>query len=276
MSPAFSGSVRDFSDDANPLVYAQDATSAASKFLGRLKSWSNLYKTIFTFFCLGIIHTFTGISLILTNAKRPALPLLPDTIMNLIPYMPLENYINILMIAMVLSEVVIIALDKRRCFIYRRTCAVYSILSILRILTTTSTFLPDPSPNCPAIHDTTIEISPRRVFVTLFGGLTCGDMIFSGHTMGFLFPGLVHHHFFGKKIGCVYLFLGLCGALCLVISRFHYTVDVLLSIILTPLMWFIYNLLCENPSLSKSLPVFVSRYLNFFEWSEIEETADKI
>ncbi|EAY13646.1 hypothetical protein TVAG_387870 [Trichomonas vaginalis G3] len=255
-------------DDRNPLVTEIEIKNG---FCSKVRSYSNIYKTLLQAFILVCVHTLTGISLILTNAKRPALPLLPDTIQNIIPYMPFEKYVNVLMVILIGSETIIIAFDPRRCFIYRRTLAVYSILSFLRILTTTSTFLPDPSPNCPAIHDTTVEISVSNIMKSLFGGLTCGDMIFSGHTMGFLFPGLVQHHFFNKKLGIIYLILGYIGSFSLIITRFHYTVDVLLSIILTTTIWFTYQMLCEHPCLAKSLPTCLYRYFNFMEWSEMDE-----
>ncbi|EAY18238.1 hypothetical protein TVAG_123040 [Trichomonas vaginalis G3] len=259
------------SEDRSPLVIEIEMEKG---FFRKASKYSNILKTMLNVLIILIVHTGTGIALILTMAKRPALPSLPDTLQNLIPYMPYEKYVNILMLAMMVSEFIFIACDSRRWFIYRRTLAVYSLLSFLRVLTMTSTYLPDPSPNCPAIHDTTVEISIPRLWKALFGGITCGDMIYSGHTMGFMFPGLIHHRFFNKKLGVLYLVLGFIGSFSLILTRFHYTVDVLLSIILTTTMWFTYNLICEHPSLYKSLPAWLSRYFYFMEWSEMGEERD--
>ncbi|EAX95311.1 hypothetical protein TVAG_032140 [Trichomonas vaginalis G3] len=240
----------------------------------KLSKYSNIWKTLLTIGFLVIVHTFTGIALVITNAKRPAVELLPDAIQSAIPYVKLEIYINILMVLMIVSEVIFIIFNKKRWYIIRRTVAVYAILSLIRVFTMTVTFLPDPSPKCPREHDPNYKITFKNIITQLFGGLTCGDMIFSGHTMGFIFPGLIHHHFIGKIIGWIYLFVGVIGAFGLIVSRFHYTVDVLLSLVLSPLLYFAYNLCCENPTLANKLPCLLSKYFMFMEWSEMAKEED--
>ena len=230
---------------------------------------SGFWKMIFSFSLLIPVYALTAIGLNISNARRPTTSPLPDMIHENVEYMNIEKIIDNTMTILIAAEILFIAFDKRRYTIYRRTISVYGILCFLRVFTMTCTSLPDPSPRCPSTIDTNVSYSIIGMIKTLVG-VTCGDMIFSGHTMGFLFPALVHNWYFGKKIGALFTIFAFIGPAAIVTSRLHYTVDVLLSAILTPLLFVSYNVISENPTVSKSLPKLLSKYFRFMEWSELE------
>lgn len=240
------------------------------RFLFSFLKDSSFWKMIFTLFMIIPIHTCTGIALVITRARRPQTPSLPDFIHDYYHYQNFELFINLLMLASMVTELTFILFDKRRVVIIRRTIAAYEFLCVLRLLTMTVTSLPDPSPMCPVTHETKIELTIANVAKELFGGTTCGDMIFSGHTMGFVIPALVHTTYFGKKIAAIYWIVALIGAFLLILTRMHYTVDVLLTFVIAPPYFYLYKLVSENPSFATYLPWFLSKYFNIMEWPDVD------
>jgi len=228
------------------------------------------WKMVFVFSLFIPILLLTGCALIITNARRPPPPLLPDIVHQMVPYYPLNRFIDNIMIFIIVSEFFFIVFDSQRFVILRRVGAVYAILCTFRIITMTVTSLPDPSPLCPHAGEHKIVFNMRGVFKMLTGGLTCGDMIFSGHTIGFLLPCLFHNFYFKKPIGYIYWALAIIGPIMLIISRLHYTVDVVISFFCTSCVFYIYHIIAENPSTAARLPGFVSSYFKLMEWSEIE------
>jgi hypothetical protein len=123
---------------------------------------------------------------------------------------------------------------------------VAGIIMILRTLTMMSTAYPNPNPQC---YDESInEISYSDAIlqtITSFPPRSCGNLMFSGHTMFltlfFCFETrFLYTHWFYKVVS---LFKTLFGLYFIIACRSHYTADVLVSILITCC---VFKLFCDK------------------------------
>jgi len=124
--------------------------------------------------------------------------------------------------------------------------------------------------------------------------ITCGDMIFSGHSTFLILCACVMHEYCRDtqlpllgKFACKALRLitwtaCIIGLICIVGTKLHYTLDVLLAFYLTITIWSSYHLRCHfvamralHPELSSLLHPNNNAWQNFvddfFDWMEAEE-----
>ncbi len=100
----------------------------------------------------------------------------------------------------------------------------HGLLMVLRALCFSSTILPDSSETCMSNN---------------YMG-SCFDLIFSGHTTIMLLSTYIIKEFFLISLqlyNCL-LFLNVINAVLIVLCRNHYTVDVILSLIITHFVYF--------------------------------------
>jgi len=92
-----------------------------------------------------------------------------------------------------------------------------------------------------------------------FGGYTCGDMVFSGHTMLMILFALTFHTYYrrterywalnGMKVAIwLWCFVGLGS---IIATRLHYTIDVLLGIYLAVTVWTCYHRIANDVLLGR-------------------------
>lgn len=103
----------------------------------------------------------------------------------------------------------------------------HGLLMVLRALCFSSTILPDSSETCMS---------------TNYMG-SCFDLIFSGHTTIMLLSTYIIKDFFlvSLQVYNLLLFLNLINAVLIILCRNHYTVDVILSLIITHFVYFYKN-----------------------------------
>lgn len=100
----------------------------------------------------------------------------------------------------------------------------YTVLMGFRILLLLCTQLPDPSNTCATGQ--------------LRAGQTCGDMMFSGHTVPFVLTALSWREYnLGQESRMVQAACAI-GLVMLVVLRMHYTIDVLVGAALTVGRWY--------------------------------------
>ena len=115
----------------------------------------------------------------------------------------------------------------------------------LRILSFTVTQLPAPNYHCRASEDTAVLEMPKsfwgHIFVNVGRQAThgCGDLIFSSHTT-FVLVGVLTFTEYGEKL--LLKIIAWCGvavmSMCIVASRKHYSVDVVVAWYTVPLVFF--------------------------------------
>ena len=237
--------------------------------------WFFTSKTFITWGIAALIVIFklvtTGVLLIFTYYRRPPPPLLPDLIHEAIPFIPAISVVNfMIVIGMITLFTFLLWPPKlRHLSILKRSFLIYSYSMLLRDITMTLTSLPDPSPLCPKDWDSTPEVTFKKVLGNLFGGLTCGDLIFSGHTLGLLLPTLIIQRYFGGWIVKVMWANTLLGSILVILSRLHYGVDVALTFFVVPTIWFMYNTIADHPdTYEDELNPWVKWYFEKMEWCD--------
>jgi len=165
-----------------------------------------------------------------------------------------------------------------RITILRRWFISSGILFFIRGFSVTSTILPNPEKNC--VSDVTSADSLGMMLEALEVGFlrkrTCADVLYSGHTVNITLCLLVWWNYshlcplsqktyfsypFGKIITTI---ICLIGYAIIVMSHFHYTVDVWLGFWITFFVWNYYH------EVIKSVPFYDSPVFNFLTWMESE------
>ena len=132
-------------------------------------------------------------------------------------------------------------------FILQRSFHVMSAIYLLRWITVPMTFLPNPNPQCHWAE--THEVSLKEAILMVsdnFPPGACGNLIFSGHAaqlclyaaVGFKFElwGQWHGWHDWRRTSLLYLvplFLAVLGFVSVIGCRSHYTIDVVLAIIIS-------------------------------------------
>mmetsp|Transcript_34586 Transcript_34586/g.44133 ORF Transcript_34586/g.44133 Transcript_34586/m.44133 type:complete len:407 (+) Transcript_34586:155-1375(+) len=174
-------------------------------------------------------------------------------------------------------------LHPKRLMIIRRVAVILGILCFCRATTVSVTTLPDASPTCHAqFFNETGFYKSQPIFPKAFirgwiflmapdEHITCGDMIFSGHTTLLVLCTLIFRKYFrAKKIRTKIIFRSFhiphvfCTlfnwivsmysmvAIALIVgTRFHYTLDVLIAMFLTYFIFSNYHTWAKHDKLRK-------------------------
>jgi len=152
-----------------------------------------------------------------------------------------------------------IVLHPKRFMILRRLIFLFACLLLLRSFTVIITSLPDASPECEKQHDAehSYKDHPEDAIVKSFwralallsapqDHITCGDMVFSGHTSFLSLCMLVFNQycrgFKGSFIFRWIIYIIYITALIAIIgTKLHYTLDVALAILITTGLWKVYH-----------------------------------
>jgi len=140
---------------------------------------------------------------------------------------------------------------RRGITMIRRFLFLWMVLIIGRCTTLVATSYPDPSRACRTYKApvTIVSFLLESVYRPEF--ITCGDLMYSGHTVYFTLMGLLWSYYavysFEKL---VWIPIGL-SLLILVATRLHYLNDVLIAFYLTILCWYLYHIVATENTLRK-------------------------
>lgn len=174
---------------------------------------------------VAVVFIVAGVSVGLLNLvsihyadqRRPLhIPLPPDVVHDLIPALP-DHAADFFIYPIVLCTFGFTIASRFTWVILYRISIIYGMSMSLRMITMLVTSLPDPSPACA-----------ERAHAD---GTTCGDLIYSGHTVGFLMCAFTFRYFTReKRWGVMTWSLTAGGLFCVIASRLHYTKDVIVSL----------------------------------------------
>ena len=125
---------------------------------------------------------------------------------------------------------------------------------LLRTITMISTALPNPNPQC--MSDATVEISYHDAIVqtmSTFPTKSCGNLMFSGHTMFLTLFCIFEYRYLQINNVCKLVSVAktIVGIYYIIACRSHYTTDVVISLLLTNLVFYVYiskTAVCNKPN----------------------------
>ena len=187
--------------------------------------------------------------------------LLPD--LSSIQY-PIPNYIILGQYGIAVLSLPIETLFKR----IAQFLFLINVLTLIRALTVSLTLLPNIHvyDYCKQRPDTFWE-----TLKLMMEHGTCADYMFSGHTSAsFLMYMFVQKHTYHFALGVVQLACVFAIALMLILQRWHYTIDIVIAILLVWLVFFFY----KQEEVSKKWRDHWF-YFKSFEWNRLKQMCKK-
>jgi len=191
----------------------------------------------------------------------------PDLLYDLLPYRPKLAIWPGLLIAFVgVACFIRCIFHRERLFMIRRGLFVYSICVTLRATTSATTTYHDPSAACITYVAPTTAL---EFFVaTLFpvNGVTCGDLMFSGHTLMFVSTAWVWTWYCSIYESLFAWAASGAGMYTLIGFRLHYTDDVIIAFYVNTAIFLLYHTILSSSATSSKL----FKVIKFFEADRLE------
>lgn len=204
-------------------------------------------------------------------------PILPDIVQELVPqqkdicvpFAPAEwgwcvdtvDHVDNMISVLAGATFLLTATRRAPWLILRRVWIVHAAVLLLRVFTVLCTALPDSRPKC---HKATPGVVPLKditwaavstiALQNRLDAITCGDMVYSGHTCISVCLGMAWHTYYKVKSGpcainyvklAVWAWVGTILTL-IVTARLHYTLDVFLAAVLTVVTWGAYHRVADD------------------------------
>jgi hypothetical protein len=118
----------------------------------------------------------------------------------------------------------------------------WALIYLMRATTISVTSLPDPNDMC---RSSTLENGVN----TFLAGLSCGDMIFSGHTVALILNPLILHQAFPYMPRWIAFFMWsymILGMWALLATHMHYLVDILVAVYISLVVYWAYQATATN------------------------------
>uniref|UniRef100_A0A0N4Z375 PAP2_C domain-containing protein n=1 Tax=Parastrongyloides trichosuri TaxID=131310 RepID=A0A0N4Z375_PARTI len=227
------------------------------------------FKCLIAILMLVLAAFCNDLTLSYVHEKVPHTEPLPDIIFDNTKYN--GNYLKYseyLMLFLFIVMWCVILSHQHRFIIIRRVGTIGSLLYFGRCITMFVTQLPvaDPNYKCSpkfSVEDRTyVNIILRALSIFSGAGLTinnklslCGDYIYSGHTIVFVITCLFITEYSPKRWRSLHLLtmlIAIIGIGLLLISRGHYSIDVVISYWITTRIFWEYHTLAANPNLRKN------------------------
>jgi hypothetical protein len=167
-----------------------------------------------------------------------------------------HKFLDFLVLVMIYGTLIFVFTQHKRFRILMRYLVLHGTLMLMRSLLLLVTTFPDPYPGCQKIipgTQTWRNISVQKVWNDAMrmltndpNSITCGDACPSGHTFIFILCALTWHSYFPSKkyfnfIKIIVWGIGISGCCLLVLTRMHYTIDILIASYLTITLWYGYH-----------------------------------
>ncbi|XP_021950004.1 phosphatidylcholine:ceramide cholinephosphotransferase 2 [Folsomia candida] len=224
-------------------------------------------KTVIAFLVLSCNFVLATLSLALTHERVPDRNIykpLPDIILDNVTAQDWALSVSDVLVAIsTLATAVVMLLHRHRWIVFRRAFLILACLYFMRSITIYVTVLPVASYtyHCsPKSNSTSVLEILRRVIQLVSGfGLSingqhtyCGDYIYSGHTVILCIAYLFIQEYTPRKLFYLHWaswIVSIVGVVMMLISRGHYTVDVLIAYYVATRIFWIYHTLANNPQL---------------------------
>lgn len=257
-------------EDCAPSTDDDDATSPVLPITEKASAsdWSivpdDRWRALIAFLLLFMAGLSNDIVLAFIHERVPSYAPLPDIVFDATTYMPAALHIS--EYAMLLNTVMAFTctlLNKHRFTLLKRFFLISAMLYAGRAVSMVVTQVPvaDPAYYCaPKMNSTSVLLVAERALSLVSGlGLSiggkhvlCGDYIYSGHTVVLVHTYLVVSNYTPRRWWLLHwlsFVLSFMGVVCLLLSRGHYTVDVILAYWITSRLFLEYHTMCSVPAL---------------------------
>ena len=193
---------------------------------------------------------FMAIFQVIADRKNPGpINALPDFGFDILPYLPYYNLADIYVhLYLVLVLIYLFFICDHFQTAMRRFLWVMGTLYLLRSFTITFTILPTPFEGCELpLGDSQHRIMSESLFSIAFKIITlrystCGDVLYSGHTMTLTLSTLLLHIYSTNILIKISAWIiNIIGMLLIIATHFHYSDDVVIAFFLTILSFMIYH-----------------------------------
>lgn len=160
----------------------------------------------------------------------------------LAPYPELSWLPNTMIYILLFATLVRCVFSRQGLTIVRRVLFVHAITMLMRSLTLVATSYPDPSAPCVDY------MPPQNVnpfWAKTVGNadlITCGDLMFSGHTLIYVVLALAWQKYFYVVEKVIFWMFTLVAILMLSVARLHYLNDIIVAVYVISATWHIYHL----------------------------------
>jgi len=216
----------------------------------------------------GICLYIMSIMAVVSGIRYPKVNLdLPDLGFEIIPVMDKQQTTipNSMLLVGLLGGVLRCVLHDKGITIIRRFLVIHGTTALIRCICLVATSYPDPNRLCIGYQapDTAALFWQETIIHT--GFLTCGDLMFSGHTLVYILIAMLWQKYCGKYEKIFVWLLMLFACFSLVATRMHYTDDVLIAFYIAVTAWWFYHYAAQ-PHIRKD--IFI---INWLESEFIEE-----
>lgn len=214
-----------------------------------------------------------------SEADTDTFTTLPDLGFDVLPFVSESWLSDLAVVLLVVLTQIRFSLTPMGATIVRRWVFLLGSLFVLRGVSIVITMLPNPLKNC---RSTALDYHPAVASLMIISGqvVTCGDVLFSGHTVNLTLAALVWQTYSHKAgvqlckpnlcptcfdpIGAIFckdtpvendaghlvrattakIFIWICaivGMLTIIATRFHYSIDVFIGFCLCLLLWKLYH-----------------------------------
>jgi shingomyelin synthase len=259
-------------DDASTPVLGDDEDSASGgkngALVGAKQKWNTVpddkKRALMAFGLLFLAGLSNDLVLAFIHERVPDYKPLPDLMFSYMPYVPFALTLSELaMLCNTIMAITITMLNKHRWTLLKRLLLVSAMLYGGRAISMLVTQVPvaDPKYYCsPKLNETSLTLVFERALSLVSGlGLSiggkhvlCGDYIYSGHTVVLVHSYYIVRYYTPRRwwpLHTVSWLLALFGVVCLLLSRGHYTVDVVIAYWITSRLFIAYHTMCSIPAL---------------------------
>ncbi|WKX93191.1 hypothetical protein Q1695_010886 [Nippostrongylus brasiliensis] len=243
--------------------------------------------TLLCFACAGVINHFVLAVVSDIISRDP----LPDLAHSLFAQNDTMRYLADVFTAAGVTVTVFVCcvFHKHRWIVSRRLLYIGSVLYIMRAISICLTHIPssyehekhqlcvppnpDPNPTLSSVFSNFFTIAVTFGMQTAENKLYCGDMLFSGHTTAistscFFLNYYTPHSLWPLKVTAISCCI--FAMFCFVISRIHYSVDVVMGYWISSIMFSIYHGFCEVPHVLRPRNRAYRRLFLFWTMFELE------
>ncbi|CAG09404.1 unnamed protein product, partial [Tetraodon nigroviridis] len=233
---------------------------------GRLdpEVWKTVVSSIYVFLVIG----FTSFVMVLVHERVPDMrtyPPLPDIFLDSVPRIPwafaMAEACGVVLCYMFL---LILLLHKHRSILFRRLCSLMGTVFLLRCCTmfVTSLSVPGQHLKCASkTYDDTFAKIERALAIwsgfgmTLAGVQTCGDYMFSGHTVVITMLNFFVTEYTPRSWNLIHTIswvLNLFGIFFILAAHEHYSIDVFIAFYITTRLFLYYHTLANTRAYQQS------------------------